>query len=234
MKITHIYHSGFSVELSESVLIFDWYTGELPEFDKKKNGEEKTLYFFASHAHSDHFGCCIFSFADRKAERHYILSSDIPEKSTDPETDRHFVLPHHRYSVEGLRLETFFSTDQGVAFLVEAEGKRIFHSGDLNLWYWEGEPEAENLWQIQHYQEELGKIAAALGGRGLDLAFLPLDPRLEQHAADGILLFTEKIEAEALVPMHYWNDLSGAKKYLAESRLQALAERIHFEDSFSL
>ena len=31
MKITHIYHSGFVIELERTVLIFDWYEGDLPE-----------------------------------------------------------------------------------------------------------------------------------------------------------------------------------------------------------
>lgn len=31
------------------------------------------------------------------------------------------------------------STDEGVAFLVTAEGRTVFHAGDLNWWHWEGE-----------------------------------------------------------------------------------------------
>ena len=50
MKITHIYHSGFVIELHDSVLIFDWYSGDLPDFDP-----EKRVFVFVTHGHADHY-----------------------------------------------------------------------------------------------------------------------------------------------------------------------------------
>lgn len=55
MKINHIYHSGFSIELKKCVLIFDWYKGDLKDFD-----ENKKIIVFVSHSHSDHYGKCIW------------------------------------------------------------------------------------------------------------------------------------------------------------------------------
>ena len=55
MKITYIHHSSFCVELENSILLFDYFKGELPEFNK-----DKKLYVFASHFHQDHFDKCIF------------------------------------------------------------------------------------------------------------------------------------------------------------------------------
>ena len=46
MKITFIEHSGFMVEMERTVLLFDYYQGEIPAFDK-----EKTLYVFVSQNH---------------------------------------------------------------------------------------------------------------------------------------------------------------------------------------
>ena len=43
MKITHIYHSGFVIELDSTVLIFDWYSGELPDFDPGKKAVIRIL-----------------------------------------------------------------------------------------------------------------------------------------------------------------------------------------------
>ena len=37
MKITYIAHSGFCVELEKHVLLFDYFTGELPSWDKENN-----------------------------------------------------------------------------------------------------------------------------------------------------------------------------------------------------
>ena len=55
MKITFIEHSGFMVEMERTVLLFDYYQGEIPAFDK-----EKTLYVFVSHSHADHYNPVIW------------------------------------------------------------------------------------------------------------------------------------------------------------------------------
>ena len=36
MKITYIHHSSFSVELDNAILLFDYFKGNLPSFDKNK------------------------------------------------------------------------------------------------------------------------------------------------------------------------------------------------------
>ena len=56
LKVTYIYHSGFLVETERSYLLFDYWKGEIPPLDYKKE-----LYIFASHAHRDHFSEDIFS-----------------------------------------------------------------------------------------------------------------------------------------------------------------------------
>ena len=71
-----------------------------------------------------------------------------------------------------LDIEAFKSTDEGVAFLVRAEGKAIYHAGDLNNWVWEGEPEKDNQKMSERYHGELAKLA----GRHIDVAFMLIDP----------------------------------------------------------
>ena len=44
MLITYIGHSGFLAELKQSLLLFDYYEGPLPEAFPEKN-----LFVFASH-----------------------------------------------------------------------------------------------------------------------------------------------------------------------------------------
>ena len=55
MKITYIHHSSFLAELSRFSLLFDYYTGEIPETDRNK-----PMVFFSSHRHWDHFSPDIF------------------------------------------------------------------------------------------------------------------------------------------------------------------------------
>ena len=148
MKITYIAHSGFSVELEKQVLLFDYFTGELPVWDK-----QKTILVFASHRHQDHFNMKIFSLREQYPHIHFFFGNDIKlsqaqmvHKKADPEALEDVTsMKAHESLVYGdgdgaVRIRSLKSTDEGVAFLVEAEGKSIYHAGDLNWWYWEGEP----------------------------------------------------------------------------------------------
>ena len=221
MKITHIYHSGFCIELEQTVLIFDWYTGTLPELP-----EEKQAVVFVSHGHGDHFGDCIWSLRKRFRKLTYVIDSTaaVPPGSRDVKT----VEPGGTYNIADLTVQTLRSTDQGSAFLVEAEGHKIFHAGDLNVWYWYDEPEEENLASEADCRREYEKLA----GQPVDVAFLPLDPRLREHAPRGIAMFMECAGAREIFPMHYWDRKAEAEAYLEDPRLAPFAERIHFEDSF--
>ena len=87
MKITYIAHSGFSVELEKQVLLFDYFTGELPVWDK-----QKTILVFASHRHQDHFNMKIFSLREQYPHIHFFFGNDIKlsraqmvHKKADPE-----------------------------------------------------------------------------------------------------------------------------------------------------
>ena len=80
------------------------------------------------------------------------------------------------YELKNIRVQTLTSTDEGVAFFIECEGKSIYHAGDLNWWTWKGETKEEFLEMKKRFQGEIQKIK----GKYFDLAFLPLDPRQEE------------------------------------------------------
>ncbi|MDR1765735.1 MAG: MBL fold metallo-hydrolase [Lachnospiraceae bacterium] len=168
MKVTYLHHSGFLVELADRYLLFDWFEGQLPAFDGGK-----TLYVFASHVHGDHFSQKIFGLAPRQAAPHaapqpsppsgvfFILSDDIPPRRVPPECKEltTFVKPRQTLEINGMTVKTYRSTDEGVAFLIAVSHQLIFHAGDLNHWYWEGEPEDWLRRMTTDYHHELGLIA---------------------------------------------------------------------------
>lgn len=209
MKVTYIHHSSFSAELERAVLLFDYFEGDIPEFSKAK-----TLYVFASHRHPDHFSKVIFELADQYPKIYFILSSDIWRKRIPEELrDKTFFLsPGEKKQIGELAVEAFKSTDEGVAFWCRAEGKEIYHAGDLNHWYWEGEEEQWNTEMTAAYRSEIKKMA----GRTADIAFLPLDPRLEQWFYLGIDDYMKELDAEKIFPMHFWGqfDVTGRLKAL--------------------
>lgn len=199
MQVTYIYHSGFLVETADSYYIFDYWKGELPKLTP-----EKPIVVFSSHAHRDHYEPKIFSLLQEQGMKdiYAVLGKDIP-KEKYPEgiqclrtlAHKTFILPH------GEGLYTLQSTDAGVAFLLTCEEGVIYHAGDLNDWYWEGEPEGSNAAMHQFYLRELALIA----DRHIDVAFVPMDPRQEAHYCDGLTGFLNTVKDVVTVyPMHYW------------------------------
>lgn len=210
MKITYIGHSGFAVELAGCALLFDYFEGAMPSF-----APEKPLYVFASHAHRDHFNFDIFKLSGLHPDVTYILSRDIRRKWSAsgfarrgvPQTAQEalvFLGAHEQKRLGTLCVETLDSTDAGVAFLVSAEGKTIFHAGDLNDWVWEEESPEENRAMTARFRTEVARLA----GRHIDAAFLVLDLRQEADFACGFDYFMRHTETARAYPMHFWKDFS--------------------------
>lgn len=195
MKITFICHSSFLVETDSVSLLFDYYGGVLPVIPK-----DRPLYILASHSHPDHYSGKIFPLAERYPSVQYLLSSDIPKREV-PENIRErtfFLQPGSFWEDSCLQIRTLASNDQGIAFWCSAGETQIYHAGDLNNWYWDGD--AEDAAMADLYHNELKKIA----GKTADLAFIPLDPRLKKPSL-GILDFMKTADARYIFPMHMWN-----------------------------
>ena len=141
MKVTYLNHSGFLLELEDYYIIFDYYRGELPPLNNKKE-----VFVFCSHVHGDHYNPKVFSLLNAQGMSYQaVLASDIRDKKRLSEIKHSFVEPDKNYLLDqGIQLETLLSNDSGVAFILKAKEGSIYHAGDLNDWYWEGEPEEEN------------------------------------------------------------------------------------------
>ena len=118
-----------------------------------------------------------------------------------------------------LAVSTLRSNDEGVAFLVELEGLRFYHAGDLNNWWWDGD--AEDIKLAKQYHEELARIR----GQHFDAAFIPLDPRLKGWWK-GIEDFMHYADADALFPMHNFGKKGLPKKLLALDCVTSYRDRI--------
>lgn len=218
MKVTFILHSSFFVELEGCCLLFDYYEGDIPQT------ADKPLYVFASHCHGDHFSPAVFEATRAWTQRRFILSNDIWESRVPEElrSSTLFVEPRRTYELEGLKLATLRSTDQGVAFLVEAEGRLLYHAGDLNCWVWDGAPRFQNDQAAAAYREEL----KLLEGRAIHTAFVPLDPRQEADFDLGMKYFFEAAGAKHVFPMHMWGDYSVVPLFKADPNHKLWADRL--------
>lgn len=213
MKITYLEHSGFAVEYKEYVLIFDWYKGKVPEFDKNKK-----VLVFSSHSHYDHYNQEIFTWKDRYPDITYILSADI--MADDPDAEIIYVTANKEYQVDDLEIQTLHSTDEGVAYVVYAGGKVIYHAGDLNWWHWEEETELYNENMRRDYQKEIEKLKDL----AIDIAFVPLDPRQENQDFWGMDYFMKHTNTKYVFPMHMW------EKYEEYDRLMKNPEAASYKD----
>ena len=219
LKVTYIGHSGFLVELEKVLFLFDYYQGEIPALP-----EEKRLYVFASHRHGDHFNPEIFKLAEQHPDVQYVLSRDIwlsrVPKALHGQTVQ--LKPRERWEDTLVTVETLKSTDEGVAFLVRAEGKTVYHAGDLNHWHWEGETEAWN----RKMAEDLHKALEPLAGMRIDAAFIPLDPRQEGSYSLGMDYFLELTDTEHVYPMHCWEKYEIIDRWSADHPDCPYKERI--------
>lgn len=225
MKITYIHHSSFCVELDNCILLFDYYRGEIPKFDKNKK-----LYVFSSHSHHDHFDAKIFDFEKIYHNVTYVLSDDI---KTTKSSNILFVKPNEKISISNIEIETLESTDLGVAFIVKVDGKNIYHAGDLNWWHWEGENSPkENEDAGNMYKNQIDK----LNDTTFDLAFVPLDPRQGEQYYLGFNTFMENTDTKVAFPMHFWKKYSIIDKLLASDYASLYENRIikitHENESF--
>ena len=135
MTLTYIFHSGFVLETEKSILIFDYWldlNGVVPTFLKK----DKPVYVFSSHFHEDHFNKAIFEWRKQHENITYILSKDVyKHRRANKEDADVWLAKGGTWSDGTISVCALGSTDSGVSWLVETEGKRIFHAGDLNNWH---------------------------------------------------------------------------------------------------
>jgi hypothetical protein len=222
MKVTFLYHSSFLVELDTCTLLFDWYTGPIPDYDRSK-----PLYVFASHHHGDHYSPEIFS-AFGMENVWYVLGSCIRFSAKRKATlglqeDHVFRLGADRtLSLGPLTIQTLHSTDEGVAFLIQAEGKTLFHAGDLQWWQWEGEPAQWNRDMERDFKREAEKLR----GKTIDAAFLVLDPRQEDAYWWGFDWFMRQADIRCAFPMHSWEEFSMAKRLKENPCSEGYRDRI--------
>lgn len=212
-ELTYIFHSGFVLETDRCILVFDYWmdpAGVMQRFADTK----KHTYVFASHFHEDHFTRKIFDWRD--ARHTYILSKDILKRRRAAQEDADVWLAKGgSWQDDNLRVMATGSNDSGVSWVIEVQGKRIFHAGDLCNWYAkflseEEVPEmiiSEEFGEIHPKAEEkqfLGELKdiQKVTDR-FDLAMFPVDGRIGNGYTLGARQFIERFKVGMFVPMHF-------------------------------
>ena len=246
-KIWYLYHSGFAVQTAAHFLIFDYWVTR-PKGKGLESGvidpaalKEDNVIVFASHSHRDHYNSEILGWKEIIPNIRLVLSDDIPIRQGDftpgeydttapAETGAGLAAmngifmagPGERISQPDFTVETLASNDEGVAFVADIDGLCIYHAGDLNWWHWQGEPDDYNDGMANSYKAQI----SLLQGKRIDLAFVPVDPRLEEQYAWGINHLMQAADVRWVIPMHFGKKISVVDRLLLDEASVGYRERI--------
>lgn len=205
ISVTFFYHSCVAVESSEAYLLFDYFLKN-PAIKIPFPGNKK-FYILSSHGHHDHYSPDIFNDDFAPDPVSYVLSHDIKDTPSNKSILR--VEPYQAYTLDNLSIKTFGTTDIGVSFLVTMDGFQLFHSGDLNWWHWKHFSKEKQELEKNDFQSEIAKLPKD----PIDLAFVPVDPRLEDASYLAAHYFINKLKPKYFVPIHLHTDFQVMKNF---------------------
>jgi len=131
MMIWYLGHSGWAIRTENRWLILDYAPGE-PDRDDASilHGRiridelgDLPLTVFVTHHHPDHFDRRVLGWAERGAE--FVFGWDVAEDCPGLRTPA-----QGEYTAGDIVVRAIRATDAGSAFLIEADGVRIYHAGD--------------------------------------------------------------------------------------------------------
>lgn len=223
----YIFHSGFLIEGEGFSILIDYFkdTGFSPREGYvhqtllKKPGR---LYILSSHVHPDHFNKEILQWKKEKEDIRYLFSRDILRAHKAQSEDALFLMKGEEYEDQNISVKAFGSTDIGISFLIRAEGREIFHAGDLNNWHWKEESTPEEMAIAERdYLKELELLAETTGH--LDVAMFPVDPRLGSDFARGAEQFINRIAVGLFAPMHFGENYNKLKSFREYARAKGVS-----------
>ena len=216
MTLTYIFHSGFALETEHCILVFDCWMDPAHVMDRLLQSD-KPMYVFVSHFHEDHFNHEIFSWRNKKADITYILSKDIyKHRRANKEEADVWLAKGGRWEDERLQVWATGSTDSGVSWIIEVEGRLVFHAGDLNNWYarfltddYQGgmihsdefDADIDPAREEKRYLGELKDIRKLTDH--FDLVMFPIDGRIGNGYTRGGRQFIDQFNVGLFVPMHF-------------------------------
>ena len=220
MTLRYIFHSGFLLETEQSILIFDYWMDPADVVGAfiYPSGS-KHVYVFASHFHEDHFTKEIFEWKQNNpfSDYTYILSKDILKRKRAQKEDADvWMAKGSVWEDENIKVIATGSNDSGVSWIVETEGKTIFHAGDLCNWYArflaDGAPVGEIY--CEEFGEYINPVAEEMRFLGelkdmhkitgtFDLVMFPVDGRIGNGYTLGGRQFIERFKVGMFVPMHF-------------------------------
>ena len=200
-QVVYIFHNCFVIHVGERTLLFDC---PAPQYLPKRSAAAlapelrgRDVTAFVSHSHTDHCHPDLASVCAGAAGARFVFSDDVAELYPQSVPPGALVLePDQAAELDNICIETLASNDLGLAFLLEVDGLRVYHGGDLAAWVWDTASAAEQAFTAGFFSAALERIAA----RPVDIACTNVDRRLPNLA--GGPEFARRVRPRLLVPMH--------------------------------
>lgn len=204
-EVRFLKHSGVMIETKDYQLFFD-VISDVSEYIVSL----KKQIFFISHGHHDHFDLRLSKHKDEDSR--YIVSDDIKsEEIHDFGANVSFIKPGESIHLDDLIIKAYESTDLGVSFYVKTPNCNVFHSGDLNWWHWVNSPKSTQLEEESAFKAIMDKVME----NPIDVAFIPMDPRLGIAATWAIRYFLDNSTTKKVIPIHFGDQFEAIKNMAA-------------------
>ena len=215
MVVRYIFHSGFLIETERCILIFDYWM-DPADVVAEYMGIQKPIYVLASHFHEDHFCRDILKWKSNRPNITYILSKDILRHRRAQREEADVWMGKGCVWVDEIvKITATGSNDSGVSWIVDVDGKRIFHAGDLCNWY--ARFLADGKQEEEIHSKEFGKINPVTEEKRFlgelkdihkitdkfDIVMFPVDGRIGNGYTLGGRQFIERFEVGLFIPMHF-------------------------------
>lgn len=214
--VTYFFHSGFSVAVEDTLLIFDYWRGDQGQLPRRawitdwELKKYEQVLVFVSHDHEDHFDEAIYAWDYEHLPITYIVADDLPIGKRGRR-----MKPGDALTVGPAAVQAFDSTDKGVSFYVTVGNVHIFHAGDLNLWHWRDE---STLREINQAENDYYEAVAPIEGLPIDIAMFPVDPRMGGLYDAGANHFVMAVKPRVFIPMHWQGRPEVAIDYARKGR----------------
>ena len=139
------------------------------------------------------------------------------------------------YEDPNIRIEAFGSTDVGISFLIDLQGVRLFHAGDLNNWHWSEESTPQEIRKAEgDFLAEVKCLQQT--APSVDVAMFPVDNRIGKDYMRGAEQFVERIKTTIFVPMHFSEEYKGGNAFreFTESKGCRFLSITHRGESFDI
>jgi L-ascorbate metabolism protein UlaG (beta-lactamase superfamily) len=197
--VWYLSHAGWAVRTAAHLLVFDYWERVPPTaprtlddgyVDPAQLGDHNVVVF-VTHSHGDHFDPIIYEWRGAVPNITYVFGW---QATTAPEFT-YLTEPYADVEIDGVRIRTVNHAFDGVpevAFLVEADGVTVFHSGDHGSTGDEVNP---------LFTENIDYLASL--GREIDIAFLSIFGRRGGGVVNqGDLYTLDHLQPRITFPMH--------------------------------